>query len=139
MARAKLGDELIVSSGPEDARAQAADAARRGYDLVVAVGGDGTAGLVASELLGSSTALAILPLGSVMNIARSLGIPRDLEAAADAIASGVIRTIDVGEVRGRPFFEAGSVGMNAAIFKAAQAFDGGDWSAIARTIWTAIR
>jgi diacylglycerol kinase (ATP) len=139
MARANLGDELVSSSSADETRKLASDAVTRDYDLVVAAGGDGTVALVATELLGSKTALAVLPLGSVMNIARSLDIPRDLEAAADTIASGFVRTIDVGEVRGRPFFEAGSVGMNAAIFKAAQAFDGGDWSAIARTIWTAVR
>jgi diacylglycerol kinase (ATP) len=111
----------------------------RGYDLVVAAGGDGSVGLIATQLLGSETALAVLPLGSVMNVARSLGIPRDLDEAADAIATGEVRRIDVGEARGRPFFEAGSVGMNAAVFRAAQAFDSGDWSAIVRTIWTAIR
>ncbi|HET9613551.1 MAG TPA: diacylglycerol kinase family protein, partial [Candidatus Limnocylindrales bacterium] len=95
--------------------------------------------IVATQLLGSDTVLGILPLGSVMNVARSLGLPRDLEAAADVIATGEVRQIDVGEARGRPFFEAGSVGMNAAMFGAAQDFDGGDWTAIARTIWVAIR
>jgi diacylglycerol kinase (ATP) len=74
-----------------------------------------------------------------MNVGRSLGIPRELDAAVDVIASGVVRAIDVGEVGGRPFFEAGSVGMNAAMFKVAQTFDRGDWTAIARTIWVAIR
>lgn len=139
MGRARLGDELVQTETPDEAKALAADAVSRGYDLVVAAGGDGSVGLVASELLGSDTALAVLPLGSVMNIARSLGIPRDLDQAADIIATGEARRIDVGEARGRPFFEAGSVGMNAAMFRAAQAFDRGDWTAIARTIWTAVR
>jgi diacylglycerol kinase (ATP) len=139
MARARLGSELVATASEADARAQAGDAASRGYDVVVAVGGDGTVGVVADQLLGTTTALAILPLGSVMNIARSLGIPRDPEAAADAIRAGGVATVDVGEVRGRPFYEAGSVGMNAAIFREAQRFDDGDWSSIARTIWTAVR
>ena len=139
MRRAGLGDELVATGSAGDARTTAADAVSRGYDLVVAAGGDGTVGVIATELLGSDTALGILPLGSVMNVARSLGIPRDLDGAADIIANGVVRAIDVGEARGRPFFEAGSVGMNAAMFKAAQAFDKGDWTAIARTIWVAIR
>jgi diacylglycerol kinase (ATP) len=139
MTRARLGDELVSPTTAEESKALAADAVSRGYDLVVAAGGDGSVGLIATQLIGSETALAVLPLGSVMNVARSLGIPRDLEEAADAIATGEVHQIDVGEARGRPFFEAGSVGMNAAMFRAAQAFDRGDWSAIARTIWTAIR
>lgn len=139
MARARLGDELVLTTSPADVGAQAADAVSRGYDLVVAAGGDGTVGLVADALLGSRTALGILPLGSIMNIARSLGVPRDATAAADAIAAGQIVTIDVGEVAGRPFYEAGSVGMNAAMFREAQRFDDGDWSSIVRTLWVAVR
>ncbi|HET7702172.1 MAG TPA: diacylglycerol kinase family protein, partial [Candidatus Limnocylindrales bacterium] len=139
MARARLGSELVATTSAEDALAQAGDAVSRRYDLVVAVGGDGTVAGIAGKLLGSSTALGILPLGSVMNIARSLGIPRDVGAAADAIATGSEAVIDVGEVAGRPFYEAGSVGMNAAMFREAQRFDDGDWSSIVRTLWVALR
>jgi diacylglycerol kinase (ATP) len=74
-----------------------------------------------------------------MNIPRMLGIPRDLAAAATVLATGVSRRIDIGEVDGEPFFEAGSVGMNAAMFREAQRFDSGERHAIARTIWVAIR
>jgi diacylglycerol kinase (ATP) len=139
MARAQLGEELVPTTTPDEARAQAADAVRRDYDLVVAAGGDGTVGTVAEPLLGTATALGILPLGTVMNIARSLGIPRDLDEAADVIATGQVREIDVGEVGERPFFEAASVGMNAAMFREAQRFEDGDWSSIVRTIWVALR
>lgn len=139
MSRAGLDGELVVTGSADDARAEADDAVRRGYDLVVAAGGDGTVGTVADRLLGSDTALAILPFGSVMNIARSLGLPRDGEAAADVIARGRVVTIDVGEVGRAPFYEAGSVGMNAAMFREAQRFDSGDWSSIARTLWVALR
>jgi diacylglycerol kinase (ATP) len=139
MARAGLGEELVATRTPEDARAQAADAVGRGYDLVVAAGGDGTVGIIAEQLLGKTTALGILPLGSVMNIGRSLGIPRELDAAADVIAGGVVRPIDVGEARGKPFFEAASVGMNAAMFREAQRFEDGDLTSVVRTIWVALR
>src|SRR5829696_7951503 len=139
MARARLGPELVSPASIDDARANAGDAASRGYDLVVAAGGDGTVSAVADELVGTETALGILPLGSVMNIARSLGLPRDPEKAADVIADGRVIAIDVGEVGRRAFYESGSVGMNAAMFREAQRFDAGDWSSIVRTIWVAIR
>jgi diacylglycerol kinase (ATP) len=139
MHRARLGSELVATASADEARAEAGDAASRGYELVVAAGGDGTVGVVADQLLGTATALGILPLGTVMNIARSLGIPRDPEEAADAIRTGGLALVDVGEVRGRPFYEAGSVGMNAAMFREAQRLDDGDWSSVARTIWTALR
>lgn len=139
MERGRLGSELVRTAGPEEARAQTDDAVARGYDIVVAAGGDGTVGLVAERLLGSATALAILPFGTVMNIARSLGLPRDPEAAADAIATGTVALVDVGLAGGRPFYEAASVGMNAAMFREAQRFDSGDWSSIVRTLWVAFR
>jgi YegS/Rv2252/BmrU family lipid kinase len=139
MARGKLGRELVPTTSAEDARAEAGDAVSRGYDLVVAAGGDGTVSVVADRLLGSQTALGILPLGSVMNIARSLGLPRDADAAADVIAGGRVVAVDVGEVGRRPFYEAGSVGMNAAMFREASRFDSGDWSSIPRTLWVALR
>src|SRR5919202_598900 len=53
----------------------AREAARAGVALVVAAGGDGTVHEVASGLIGTQTALGVLPLGSVMNIARALNIP----------------------------------------------------------------
>ncbi len=139
MAAAGLGSELRPARTPDEAKSLAKEAAGDGYDLVVAAGGDGTVESVASQLLGTETVLGVFPLGSVMNLARSLGIPRDPAAAAAAFETGQVRSIDVGEVRGRPFFEAASVGMNVAIFEAATAFERRDWSAGLRNIWTAIR
>jgi diacylglycerol kinase (ATP) len=131
--------EIVETASPGEAQRAAADAVRARHGAVVAAGGDGTIGTVATELLGSETALGVLPGGSIMNIARMLGIPRDLSAAAAILACGVVHRIDVGEARGRPFFEAGSVGMNAAMFREAQRFEKGDRTSVARTIWVAIR
>jgi diacylglycerol kinase (ATP) len=139
MARHRLGDELVETTSEDDARAAVRSAIRDGVDVVVAAGGDGTIGLVASELLRQPIALGVLPLGTVMNVARMLGLPRDPDAAASVLATAPIRTIDVGEARGRPFFEAGSVGMNAAMFREAQRFDEGDWLSILRSVWVALR
>ena len=58
-----------------------------------------------------------------MNVARMLDIPRDLEGAAAIVATGEVRTIDVGEAKGQIFFEGGSVGLNAAVFREAQQAD----------------
>jgi diacylglycerol kinase (ATP) len=137
--RVGLEAEVVESPSAEQTRHLAGEAVQRGYAAVVAAGGDGTIGVVATELLNSGTALGVLPRGSIMNIPRMLGIPRDLAAAAAVLAHGVIRRIDVGEARGRPFFEVGSVGMNAAMFREAQRFEAGDRASIPRTIWAAIR
>ncbi len=137
--RVGLAAEALESPSAEVTRHFAAEAVQRGYSVVVAAGGDGTIGVVATELLNSGTTLGVLPHGSIMNIPRMLGIPRDLAAAAAVLAHGAIRRIDVGEARGRPFFEVGSVGMNAAMFREAQRFEAGDRASIPRTIWAAIR
>ena len=126
------------------ARAIVRRAVSDGVDIVVAAGGDGTVHLVADDLLDTDTALGILPLGRVMNIARALGIGRDVEAAADVLRHGEIRSIDTGEAvrsdgRVVPFFEAGSVGLNAAIFREVTRADEGDPVSIFRTVWVALR
>ncbi len=125
-----LGDEVVVTESEEHGIATAQAAADEGYDVVVAAGGDGTIAAIAGALAGRDTVLGILPLGSLMNVARSLGIPRDLDEAAAVIATGQIRAVDIGEANDIPFMEAGSVGLNAAMFAEADRIDAGDFRAI---------
>jgi diacylglycerol kinase (ATP) len=141
MARHDLGAELVITDSEDEAVAATRDAVAQAYDVVVAAGGDGTVGAVACELLGTPTALGILPLGSVMNVARMLGIPRDLDEAAAIVAAGSTRVIDVGEAKGQIFFEGGSVGLNAAVFRAAQRVDatGGRLRSLLAALWVLIR
>ena len=134
-----LEAEILESVSVDQTRRLADEAVQQGYAAVIAAGGDGTIGAIATELLNSGTALGVLPHGSIMNIPRMLGIPRDLAGAAAVLAHGLIRRIDVGETRDGPFFEVGSVGMNAAMFREAQRFESGDRKSIPRTIWAAIR
>lgn len=70
----------------------------QGYDLVVAAGGDGTVGAVATHLTGSELPLAILPLGTANDVARSLYLPMDISEACVAIAGAIPMDIDVGQV-----------------------------------------
>jgi diacylglycerol kinase (ATP) len=123
MVRHGLGDELVVTESEEESIAAARDAVALGYDVVAAAGGDGSVEIVASQLVGTITALGILPLGSLLNTARMLGISRNLDEAASLIAAGNVRAIDVGEAKGILFFEGGSVGLNAAVFAEADQFD----------------
>jgi len=94
--------------------AQAAVADRR--PLVIAAGGDGTAGEVAQALAGTDVILAIMPLGSIMNLARTLCIPRDLTEAARVIAGGQVLAMDLGKVGDVYFLEAAGVGLDAGLF-----------------------
>jgi diacylglycerol kinase (ATP) len=129
-------DDLVVTESEAEAIAATRDAVARGFDVIAAAGGDGTVATVASQLLGQRAALGILPLGSVMNVARMLGIPRDLDGATAILAGGNIRTIDVGEAKGRIVLEGGSVGLNAAVFREAQRADAN--SGRLRSLWAAL-
>ncbi len=139
MALYGLGDELHETGSEAEAIEAAQDAVAAGYDIVVAAGGDGSIGLVGRQLLETSTALGVLPLGSVMNIPRMLGLPRELEEAAQVLGAGYVRTIDVGQAGDTIFYEAGSVGLHAAISRDIADVDEGDYGAILRSIVAAFR
>jgi YegS/Rv2252/BmrU family lipid kinase len=110
----------LYQSDSEDDTARRIDAALdAGVETVVAAGGDGTVRSVAFGLIGRQVALGILPLGTAMNVARSLDIPLDLEGAAAVLAAGAARAVDVGEVRGQPFLEVASIGLGAEVLAGA--------------------
>ena len=139
----------VLATDSEEASVEAARAAvADGCPAVVAAGGDGTFGVAARVLLEAGAAhpgvvlpaLGVLPLGSAMNVARSLGIPRDLAAAAAIVIDGHSRAIDVGVLAdGTTFFEALAIGLHAELFAEAAAFDDGDLVAPLRAAWTAVR
>ena len=84
----------------------ARQAVAEGRELVIAAGGDGTVNEVAHGLANTQTALGLMPLGSVMNVARTLWVPRDPAGAAHTIAEGKVLAMDMGRV-GERFFPRG--------------------------------
>lgn len=139
MRRFDLGQELLQTESEEHAVRLVRDAVAARYDVVVGAGGDGSIGLVANELVGTDTALGILPLGSIMNIPRMLDLPRDLDAAAQILRDGHVRKIDVGASGNTLFYEAASVGLHAAVFRDMPRVDEGDYAAMVRSIVAAFR
>ena len=99
----------------------AEDAARRGIDVVVSYGGDGTLNEVATGLATTDTALAVLPGGSTNVFARTLGMPNDALAAAnlvvDALDRGEITPIGLGRANGRYFTFHTGMGFDAAVVR----------------------
>ena len=93
----------------------AAEQARLGTDVVVAVGGDGTVNEVARSLVHTDTALAILPCGSGNGLARHLCLPMDIKKALAVIKEMCIETFDFGIINGLPFFCTCGVGFDAFI------------------------
>ncbi|HOG30158.1 MAG TPA: diacylglycerol kinase family lipid kinase [Vicinamibacterales bacterium] len=107
--------DLSFTTGPGHATSLARQAIADGADLVVAWGGDGTINEVAAPLVGSRSALGIVPVGSGNGLARELGIPRRPEAALAVALDGVDRTIDMGELNGRLFCNCAGVGFDAHV------------------------
>lgn len=84
-----------------------------GIDLVIVCGGDGTIAAAARGLLQAGLPMGLLPLGTANDLARTLGLPLDLSAAANVIVRGRTERIDMGEVNGHPFFNVASMGLSA--------------------------
>ncbi|WP_197259573.1 diacylglycerol kinase [Paenibacillus dendritiformis] len=88
-----------ATDGAGDATASAADAIDRGYDMIIAAGGDGTLNEVINGMAGkpSRPPLGIIPLGTTNDFARALGIPRHWEDACSIITRQKTRVIDLGQ------------------------------------------
>lgn len=80
-------------------------------DAVVVGGGDGSIRTVAGVLAGTDVPLGILPLGTLNHFAKDLGLPLELEAAAEVIAAGHVRRVDLAEVNGEAFVNNSSIGI----------------------------
>jgi diacylglycerol kinase (ATP) len=107
--------EVAETSGPGHARELARESAERGDAAVLAVGGDGTANEVAGGLIGTRTALGIVPTGSGNGLARALRIPLRPDRALAALEGAVVRRMDTGQINGRPFLNVAGAGFDAAV------------------------
>lgn len=96
---AALGVQVrdLVGSGVAESRALAHAAVADGVDALVVVGGDGMIHLALPALVGADTPLGVIPAGTGNDQAREYGWPRkDPERAAEIVAAGNARTVDVG-------------------------------------------
>ena len=87
----------LLVSDLDRAQPQGAEWRAQGFDLAIAAGGDGTIGSVATQLAGSDLPLAILPLGTANDVARSFYLPMDIEEACVALAGAAPMEVDVGQ------------------------------------------
>jgi diacylglycerol kinase (ATP) len=105
--------EPLVTYEAGDASALAADAARRGVDVVVAVGGDGTVNEVVNGLDGYDAPLGVIPVGTANDFARQVGIPADADHAMDVILQRKPRRLDTASLNGRRFLNVSTAGIGA--------------------------
>ncbi len=113
--------DLAETTQPKDAMKIARMAAEEKLDAFIAVGGDGTMNEAANGLVGSDTALGVLPMGTANVWAKEMGLPLgDLVTAARRLRDADMRLIDVGEVHSekiapRVFVLWSSAGLDAAV------------------------
>jgi diacylglycerol kinase (ATP) len=117
-------DVHVTANGAEPTGVARA-AADRGVDLVVAVGGDGHLAAVGEGLVGSATAMAVLPAGSANDYARTIRMPdRDTRAAIATILSGSTERVDAVRMRTsdgeRVFLNVVGTGFDAEVAAAAE-------------------
>ena len=95
-------------------------------DIIVAVGGDGTANEVATGILGSTVSFAIIPIGSGNDFNKIVGIPDKIENAFESILAGTKKRIDLGsvtiydslgQISARNFLNVLGIGIDAEIAK----------------------
>jgi len=95
--------QALMTHTRGDATGLAARAILEGADTVVAVGGDGTINEVANGFFvgadAPAAALGVLPMGTGGDFCRTVGIPREFEAAIHAIRARNLRTIDAGHIQ----------------------------------------
>jgi YegS/Rv2252/BmrU family lipid kinase len=103
----------VEPTGSLEHAAQLARAAAAAGEVAVAFGGDGLIGAVAQALIGSDGLIGVLPGGRGNDLARVLGIPVDPAAACQVLATGKVRTIDLGQAAGRAFVGIASCGFDS--------------------------
>lgn len=117
--------EVVDTLHRSHATELAHDAVDRGFEAVVAFGGDGTINEAAQALVHSDVSFGFIPGGSTNVVARSLGVPRNpVEATAfvaSHITSGTTRVVNVGRLNDRYFLFCAGVGFDAEVVRRVEA------------------
>ena len=118
------GIELLKSAGFELIQKETKSAQDTGavidkfhqeIDMVIMGGGDGSINSAADAVYRHQLTLAILPLGTANDLARSLGLPKDLIEVFKIIAANKSRRIDLGSFNGHYFFNASNIGLGTRV------------------------
>jgi diacylglycerol kinase family enzyme len=142
--RGRYEVDAIDTAARNHATELAREAAREGYDVVVAFGGDGTVNEAANGLAGSNTPLSCLPGGRANVYCRMLGIPIDVVDATEHLLLMADdwhpQRVDIGRVDDRRFLFSAGVGLDASVVEQVDAHPQlkarfGEWY----YTWTSVR
>ncbi len=107
--------EILYTKAAKHATELATQAVVRNFDIVVAVGGDGSINEIVKGLIGSNTSLAIIPAGSGNGLARYLNIPLNMKKAMEVINSSKETRIDSIQFNNEIFANVAGIGFDAHI------------------------
>jgi YegS/Rv2252/BmrU family lipid kinase len=111
----KFDYSIRETTRPKDAMRLASEAVQQKFDIVVAVGGDGTVNEVVQGMGNDPLILGIIPTGSGNGLARHLGIPLDPDKALRQLNKMNLRTIDMASINGYPFVSIAGLGFDARV------------------------
>jgi len=107
--------DISYTSAPKHATELSIDAVSKNYDIVVAVGGDGSINEVAKGIIGSNCTLGIIPIGSGNGLARHFNIPFDISHAIEVINKCNTINIDTATINEQLFLSIAGVGFDALV------------------------
>lgn len=118
-----LPAQFALSSHPREALEIALDSQKRGFDLIVACGGDGTIHSLLPALVHRPVVLGVIPIGTANDLARNWKIPLSLNAALKLLTKGRPRAMDVIQTQAGDYIAgAAGIGFDAAVLETAERF-----------------
>lgn len=108
----KIHCHLMMTDHPGHASALAQKAVQEGAQMVLAIGGDGTAHETAQGLMGTGVPLGIIPAGTGNDFIKTLGLPKEPLDALEYILKGTARETDIGMINGRLFLNEIGTGFD---------------------------
>jgi YegS/Rv2252/BmrU family lipid kinase len=109
--------EFFLLNGKNDAEQLDACIMQVKPQKVVAVGGDGTVGMVAKKILGTDMQLGIIPAGSANGMARELNISQNIDEALNTVEKGIVRKADAICINNEICMHLSDIGINARLIK----------------------
>ncbi len=107
---------------PGHATELAKAAVEEGFDVIAAVGGDGTLRETALSVVHTDRVLGLLPCGTGNDYARAVGIPTDAAAALDILLNGENRVVDAGQANDQVFFNIAGFGVDVDVLDYTEEF-----------------
>lgn len=114
--------ELVKTEKMEEGRFIASKAVKENFDVVIAVGGDGTINQIVQEIACTPVKLAIIPVGTTNVLARELGIPLNAKEALENLPKFEAVDFDLGKVDSYYFFLMAGIGFDARVTKEVDPF-----------------